>query len=66
MIAELRLEVQLGPFAELRLGSRYLGVCKPKKHTLIKEIRNTIFFSYAISPYEYILHYVLGVVHKLR
>ena len=54
-ITELRLKVQLGPFAELRLGSRYLGVWS-QKHTLIKEIRNTIFFSYAISLYEYILH----------
>ena len=53
VIAELRLEVQLGPFAELRLGSRYLGVRKPKAHANQRDPQY-YFFSYAISLYEYI------------
>ena len=57
-ITELRLKVQLGPFAELRLGSRYLGVCKPKAHANQRDPQH-YFFSYAISLYEYILHQVL-------
>ena len=43
-ITEHRLEVQLGPFAELRLGSRYLGVCKPKAHANQRDPQHYFFF----------------------